>query len=509
MAHLDPTKIHVQSNAVPIWESEVTFQDMMAEQMRHAPWLALSIVLHIVVLGLMWVLYPAEVKKKAEQTTQMVIKDEKPIEEPPPPPPPETKKEETTEDVVITDPTVTEENEAMDNEVSENTAKESAFNSNQWNSAVGMGGGAGGPYGSRGSGKGGKGGGKGFQTSIDNGLRWLKDHQDEDGRWDCDGFMKHDDSDPCDGPGSSMHDIGVTGLALLAFLGDNSTMRSGPYKDTVKKGVLWLRSQQDANTGLFGQSASHDFLYDHAIATYAMCEAFGLSKYETLRPVAQKALNYLEAHRNPYAVWRYQPQDNDNDTSVTGWCVMAYESGTYFKLNVNPDGLKYAGIFLDQVSDPTGRHGYTKQGERSSRKPGDHATRFPVDKGEAMTAVGLFCRFFMGQDPKEKPVMTAAANLILEKPPIWDVKSGSIDMYYWYYATYALYQMGGRHWTEWQKKLEASVVKTQNNDKNRKSYYGSWDPVGAWGEDGGRVYSTAILVLTLEAYYRYSQLASR
>ena len=31
-------------------------------------------------------------------------------------------------------------------------------------------------------------------------------------------------------------------------------------------------------------------------------------------------------------------------------------------------------------------------------------------------------------------------------------------------------------------------------------------PVGAWGEDGGRVYSTAILTLTLEAYYRYSRL---
>ena len=32
MSQVDPTKIHVQSNAVPIWESEQTFQDMMAEQ---------------------------------------------------------------------------------------------------------------------------------------------------------------------------------------------------------------------------------------------------------------------------------------------------------------------------------------------------------------------------------------------------------------------------------------------------------------------------------------------
>ena len=102
--------------------------------------------------------------------------------------------------------------------------------------------------------------------------------------------------------------------------------------------------------------------------------------------------------------------------------------------------------------------------------------------------------------------MTAAANLLLSKPPVWDEKSGAIDHYYWYYATYALFQYGGRHWSEWQKKLEAAVVKNQHRDGAKKNLYGSWDPIGAWGEDGGRVYSTAILTLTLEAYYRYSKL---
>jgi hypothetical protein len=302
-----------------------------------------------------------------------------------------------------------------------------------------------------------------------------------------------------------VHDVGVTGLALLAFLGDGSTMRAGPYREQIKKGVQWLRSQQQEN-GLYGTNASHDFVYDHAIAAYAMCEAFGLSNYQLLRDNAQRGINYLESHRNPYSVWRYQPRDNDNDTSVTGWAIMAYESGEFFKLQVNTEALKLCATWLDQVSDPTGLHGYTKQGERSSRKPGDHATRFPVDKGEAMTAVGLFCRFFMGQDPKEKPIMKASADLILSKPPIWDVKAGTIDHYYWYYATYALFQMGGRHWTEWQKKLETAVVKNQHMDKTKKNLFGSWDPLCAWGEDGGRVYSTAILVLTLEAYYRYSKL---
>jgi hypothetical protein len=508
MAQLDPTKIKVQSNALPVWETEVTFQEMMAERLRAAPWLILSAAIHVGLGVALWLLIPPEEKKQVEKKIEMQQQDVQEVVEPPPPPPPETKPEETTEDVVVTESAVSEtEDKAFDNTVSDSTAKESAFDSNQWNSAVGLGGGAGGRYGGRGGGGKGKGGGKSYAAAIDAGLQWLKNHQDEDGKWDCDGFMKHDDasSEVCDGPGNAVHDVGVTGLALLAFLGDGSTLRSGPYKDTIKHGVKWLKDQQQEN-GLFGTNASHDFVYDHAIAAYAMCEAFGLSNSVLLKPTAQKGINYLESHRNPYSVWRYQPRDNDNDTSVTGWCIMAYESGEFFGLTINKEALKLCAQWLDQVSDPTGLHGYTKQGEVSSRKPGDHATRFPTEKGAAMTAVGLFCRYFMGQNEKEKPVMKAAADLILSKPPIWDTKAGTIDHYYWYYATYSLFQMGGRHWTEWQKKLETAVVKNQHMDKSKKNLYGSWDPVCAWGEDGGRVYSTAILVLTLEAYYRYSRL---
>ena len=208
-------------------------------------------------------------------------------------------------------------------------------------------------------------------------------------------------------------------------------------------------------------------------------------------------------HRNPYSCWRYQPRDNDNDSSVTGWAIMAYKSAKDFKLQVNAQALKISANFLDELTDPaTGRCGYTKRGEKSSRHPGDHSTRFPIEKGEALTAVGLFCRFFLGQDPKKEANMKAAAETLMQRPPIWD-KDGSIDHYYWYYATYALYQMGGNYWTEWSKKLTPAVVKTQREDGN---YKGSWDAIGAWGEDGGRVYSTAILVLTLEAYYRYTRL---
>jgi hypothetical protein len=122
-----------------------------------------------------------------------------------------------------------------------------------------------------------------------------------------------------------------------------------------------------------------------------------------------------------------------------------------------------------------------------------------------MTAVGLFSRFFLGQDPADHAVMKAAADTILSKPPR-TAEPGAIDHYYWYYATYALYQMGGQAWRQWSKSLSPAVEKTQREDGN---FAGSWDPNGAWGETGGRVYSTAILVLTLQAYYRYTRVLVR
>jgi hypothetical protein len=48
-----------------------------------------------------------------------------------------------------------------------------------------------------------------------------------------------------------------------------------------------------------------------------------------------------------------------------------------------------------------------------------------------------------------------------------------------------------------------ATVKSQRKDANFK---GSWDPIDPWGQDGGRVYATAIMVLCLEVYYRYSKI---
>src|SRR5262249_4553937 len=109
--------------------------------------------------------------------------------------------------------------------------------------------------------------------AIDSGIDWLLRHQDEDGKWDADEFMKHDGSGPKgDGAGNPVHDIGVTALASLCLLGNGSTPVSGPYREALRKAVAWLIDQQNEN-GRIGLDASTEFIYDHAIGSTALAEA--------------------------------------------------------------------------------------------------------------------------------------------------------------------------------------------------------------------------------------------
>ncbi|MCI0588441.1 MAG: terpene cyclase/mutase family protein [Planctomycetes bacterium] len=347
---------------------------------------------------------------------------------------------------------------------------------------------------------------RGVETEgpLEDALEWLRKHQDPGGRWDCDGFSKHCRQNTCDGPGEGLHDIGVTGLALLAFLGDGNTLNTGRYRAVVARSVKWLINQQNRENGLLGDPAGQAYLYSHAIGTLALCEAYHLSgRPAALREPAQRSLNLILASRNPYKAWRYSHLPNgDNDTSVTGWMVFALKAGEEAGLNIDKTAYDAALAWFDEMTDmQTGRCGYQQKGEASSRRTGSEK-RFPQEKTESLTAVALLCRFFLGQTPDRVPTMRLHADRLRKTLPVWEVtpERSLVDEYYWYYGTFAMFQMGGEDWKLWNGAMKKAIVEhqRQGGDEN-----GSWDPVGAWGKDGGRVYMTAMSALCMEVYYRY------
>lgn len=123
-----------------------------------------------------------------------------------------------------------------------------------------------------------------------------------------------------------------------------------------------------------------------------------------------------------------------------------------------------------------------------------------------MTGIGLFARLLIGEVPDERLLLVKHAELILETPPVWEPENRGCDMYYWLRATQAIHQMGEHYWDDWQEALLEAALPSQRMDG---AHAGSWDPVGPWGHAGGRVYSTAAMVLCLQASYRYERVLDR
>ncbi|MFT7484943.1 MAG: hypothetical protein ACI9F9_000789 [Candidatus Paceibacteria bacterium] len=512
----DFSSIQIESSLPKSWEEEVTFNDILYDWMGRAPWLAISAVAHVMVFLLLavipWHIFEnveeKSVEAKLDQPIEEVFEEpEEEIEE-------EIEEEEPLEEPVLKDAEVSDHNETEDNEdfmMSEGDPdflSDSPFDDTNLNDVIGIGGGAGGKFGGRFGGRRNlrTAGGSGTEQALKDGLEWLANHQDTDGKWDCDEFMKHDPAtDVTEGPGRSEHDVGVTGLAMLAFMGDGHTPRQGLYKEKVSKAVKWLREQQDFENGLIGDTFSGKaFLYDHSIASLALCEAYYFTKSPIIHASAQKSIGFTVQARNSYGVWRYDvPANGDNDTSVTGWMIFAMKSAEEGGLKIDSQAFNDTIAWLDEVTDPVnGRVGYSAMGEPSSREIGVNE-HYPREKTEAMTAVGLLCRFFLSQVPADEPVMVKHADLMLKMLPEWDDEDGlTNDLYYWYYGSYAMYQMGGRHWKAWNKAMKTAVVDSQERTGSAK---GSWDPNGPWGHVGGRVYSTALCVLCLEVYFRYAK----
>lgn len=489
---------------------ESEFLDMVYEWMEHAPWIAISAAAHVIVF-LILVIVPWSLIQSDEERViiaQIIPTPEELIEPPPPEVVEPVEPQELTEPtdlVELLDPTEEPVPAGPEEPSLANTNLDDPLDLIDTSNLIGIGNTGNNKLSGRFAppGGGGPSGGPNNKAN-DDALKWLAAHQSSDGSWDCDGFSDQCGSvgaGVCNGAGESVHDVGVTGLALLAFLGAGNTTLRGDYRDNVTTGVRWLERQQEPDSGLIGDKIGHAFLYNHSIATLALCEAYYFSKTPTRKRAAQQAINYISRARNPYGAWRYDvPPVGDNDTSITGWMVFALKAAQDAGLTVDPQAFVGALSFFEEVTDPaTGRTGYDTIGSPSSRVTGlnDH---FTTEGTESMTAVSLLSRIFMGEDPKRSELLSRQADLLRKASPDADL----CDMYYWYYGTYAMFQVGGKHWRSWSAAMKPAIVDSQRHDGE---FNGSWDPSGAWGYSGGRVYSTAMMALCLQVHYRYARVA--
>ena len=280
-------------------------------------------------------------------------------------------------------------------------------------------------------------------------------------------------------------------MGVLPFLAHGETHRTGAHYRVVGNGLLWLMRHQKSD-GDLSAGCPHQ-MYAHALATIALCEAYGMTMDTHIRDAARSAVQFIEAAQNRQTGgWRYHPGE-EGDTSVVGWQIMALRSAQTAGLSVDASSMQWAGKFLDSVAK--GYHG----GEFCYQPNGETTP--------TMTAVGLLCRQYLGAKADD-PLMIDGAKYLLAHLPEPSVH----NLYYWYYATMVMHNIHDRSWDTWNRKMKRLLVETQNVDAHRCAR-GSWDPDGPtkdqWGSQGGRHMMTSLSTLTLEVYYRYLPLYTK
>lgn len=337
------------------------------------------------------------------------------------------------------------------------------------------------------------------EEAVDLSLKWLASVQNPAGYWDASEFGAGQvgrDEEGIDRKFAGREaDTGVTALAVLAFLGKLNTVDQGEYSPVVNRALRWLVSQQsvrrwseewgETDGYLGGKASDFEGMYCHAMATFALGEAYAMSRDNPdalwLRRPLEKAVSFILETQNPDGGWRYVKGQHEGDMSIFGWQLMALKSAEAAGISISPRHKEQMRKFL--YDRRLGRYGGLA-GYRLNEPP-----------TTTMTAEALYCRQMLGLADNEDANQEATQLLLANRP-----QRTALNLYYWYYGTLAMYQRGGPAWDEWNLAVRDLLVSEQ---RRTGPLAGSWDPRDVWGRYGGRIYSTAIATLSLEVYYRY------
>ncbi len=314
-------------------------------------------------------------------------------------------------------------------------------------------------------------------------LNWLARHQNPDGSWGCHKCLGH-----CKDPSCALHSeanapdypVAATAFGLLPFLAAGQSHESkGAYQHVIQNGVIAMSKMQDAESGRLSNA-----MYEHALGTMALCEAYGLSQDKQLGESAQGAVRFLEDAQNfESGGWHYSPSPPTvGDLSVTGWQIMALRTAQMAGLKVKPQTFHRASQFLASVS----------KGKALG------LACYSPDAGPTptMTAIALLCNQCAGRKPNDPAQEEGMAYLVA------NLNQARNNTYFQYYATQAMHNRQGLEWQRWNERNRVQLIWEQSRDECAD---GSWSPHGK-GHVAGRLMATSFSALTLQIYYRYQPL---
>jgi len=300
---------------------------------------------------------------------------------------------------------------------------------------------------------------------------------------------------------SNVSAIGISGLALMAFLGAECIQKD--YIQNIKAAVNFLKSKYLPSSNYESGSkerayyggliaSAYSTMYEHAIATLALIEAIVNDNDLNLEPMIEDALQLILRVQNTehkpvllggpindqsdyYGGWRYDPDSTESDMSVSGWQILALKGALSAGFEIPEWSLSNAAHFL--------RACYDKDEQAFTYQPGGGGV------GCARTGIGALGLQLCGYP--DDPFIPPALRFMQNNPPLWAIEEPGEGwpFYYWYYGTRAMLKAGGEDWRIWKTWMCRLLVDNQNDD-------GSWD--SEQNEAGMGVYSTSLGALMLE-----------
>ncbi len=323
------------------------------------------------------------------------------------------------------------------------------------------------------------GGNEDCEDAVQKALRWLQKNQKPNGSW-----------------GESKN-VAMTGLALLAFLGHCETPLSDEFGETVTNGMVYL---VDNNIKQKGRSASDlkdkHWCYEHAIAMYALCEAYTFCKQlnighvvPQLKEVVENGINLIiDKQISDSGGWEYSYDTESRrggDASIVAWHLQALKAAKSTEIrfpkmrNVINNALSY----LDDCQDRNGGFGYTRNKKPVGAAKGHHT----------LTGAGTLCF------QQHKSIANSKSRLgikYIDANSKFDFAKKEANLYEHYYVSQAMINHGGNSWKQYNSLFRDELLKNQKDD-------GSWPNPGGPSSSGDPVYVVSLATLMLEVYYRF------
>ena len=331
------------------------------------------------------------------------------------------------------------------------------------------------------------GGSEKCEDAVVESLRWLQKTQNEDGSW------------------VTGQKVGMTGLALLAYLGHCETAQSEEFGETVLNAINYLVGVSQDNNGKLAADFKEDhWCYEHSIAVYALAEAYTLcvksfgENIEGLEDAVQTAGQFMINSQHQGGGWDYGYKEDSargGDVSIVGWHMQALKACKYTGLDFkNLEKCSRLGLdYIERMQLPSGAIGY------ASPQLGNGSD------GTTLAAVGGLC-FQIWKSSSTKVARKACK--FIDDEMKFDWSTADSDLYGHYYAVQAMINHGGDAWTKYNKLFRDQVLNNQNKDGSYKILNNGQDinAVAASFQGGSPFsvhYRTCLATLMLEAYYRF------